>query len=78
MIPQPPEFFDLYSTDHRRREDVAAAERLRGPGALRSRTASGLRALADHLSPLPAPPRAASVPVAHGVRPVRSRCHPAA
>jgi hypothetical protein len=78
MIPQPPEFFDLYSTDHRRREDVAAAERLRGPGALRGRTASALRALADHLSPLPAPPRAASVPAVHDVRPVRSRCHPAA
>jgi hypothetical protein len=27
---------------------------------------------------LPAPPRAAGVPVAHNVRPVRSRCHPAA
>ena len=48
MFPQPPEFFDLYSTDHRRREDVAAAERLRGPGALRSGSASALRALADH------------------------------
>ncbi|HEU5244019.1 MAG TPA: hypothetical protein VFU33_06425 [Gaiellaceae bacterium] len=78
MFPQPPEFFDLYSTDRRRREDVAAAERLRGPGALRKRSASALRALADHLSPLPAPPRAASVPVAHSVRPARSRCHPAA
>ena len=78
MIPQPPEFFDLYSADHRRREDVAAAERLRGPGALRVGVASALRGLADHLSPLPAPPRAASVPVAQSVRPVRSRCHPAA
>ena len=78
MIPQPPEFFDLYSTDHHRREDVAAAERLRRPGALRSGSASALRALADHLSPLPAPPRAASVPAVHSVRPVRSRCHPAA
>jgi hypothetical protein len=27
---------------------------------------------------LPAPPRAAGVPAAHSVRPVRSRCHPAA
>ena len=35
-----------------------------------------LRGLADSLSPLPAPPRAASVPVAQSVRPVRSRCHP--
>jgi len=78
MFPQPPEFFDLYSTDHRRREDVAAAERLRGPGALRSGSASALRALADHLSPLPAPPRAASVPAVPSVRPARSRCHPAA
>ena len=38
MIPQPPEFFDLFSTDHRRREAVAAAERLRGPGGLRTRS----------------------------------------
>ena len=78
MIPQPPDFFDLYSTDHRRREDVAAAERLRRPGALRAGSASALRALADHLSPLPAPPRAASVPAVPSVRPVRSRCNPAA
>ena len=78
MIPQPTDFFDQFSLDHRRREDAAAAERLRGPGALRVRSASLLRGLADHLSPLPAPPRAASVPVAHSVRPVRSRCHPAA
>jgi len=78
MIPQPPDFFDLYATDHRRREDVAAAERLRGPGALRTGAASALRSLADHLSPPPAPPRAASVPAVHSVRPVRSRCHPAA
>ena len=78
MIPQPPEFFDLYSTDHRRREALAAAERVRGPGTLRAHAASFLRGLADQLSPLPAPPRAASVPAAHSVRPVRSRCHPAA
>lgn len=78
MIPQPPEFFDLFSTDRHARETVAAAERLRGPGSLRTGTASALRALADHLSPLPAPPRAASVPVAHSVRPVRSRCQHAA
>jgi hypothetical protein len=78
MIPQPPEFFDLYSTDHRLLEDVAAAERLRGPGTLRSGAASVLRALADHLSPLPAPPRATSVPAVHSVRPARARCHPAA
>jgi hypothetical protein len=78
MIPQPPEFFDLFATDRRGREAVAAAERLRRPGSLRTGTASALRALADHLSPLPAPPRAASVPVAHRVRPVRSRCHPVA
>jgi hypothetical protein len=78
MMPQPPEFFDLYAKDRNRREAVAAAERLRTPGAFRARAASVLRGLADHLSPLPAPPRVASVPAAHGVRPVRSRCHPAA
>jgi len=78
MIPQPPEFFPLFSTDHHRREAVATAEKLRGPGFLRERAASGLRGLADHLSPMPAPPRAASVPAVPSVRPVRSRCHPAA
>ena len=78
MMPQPPEFFDLFATERRRREAVAAAERLRGPGGLRLRTASLLRGLADQLSPLPAPPRAASAPAAPSVRPVRSRCHPAA
>jgi len=78
MMPHPPEFFDLYSTDHRRREDVAAAERLRGPGALRTGAASALRALADHLAPVSAPPRTAGVPAAANLRPVRSRCHPAA
>jgi hypothetical protein len=78
MIPQPPEFFALHTTDHRWREEIAAAERLRGPGFLRAGAASALRALADQLSPLPVPPRAASVPAAPSVRPVRSRCHPAA
>ena len=78
MMPPPPDFFDLFSTDHRRREAVAAAERLRSPGSLRTGAASMLRGLADHLSPLPAPPRAASVPAAQHVRPARSRCHPAA
>ena len=78
MIPQPPEFFPLFSTEQRRREAVATAERLRSPGSLRIGAASALRSLADHLSPVPAPPRAASVPVAQAVRPVRSRCHPAA
>ena len=78
MFPQPPEFFDLYSTDHRRREDVAAAERLRGPGSLRLRAASLLRATADHLAPASVPPRTASVPAALSPRSVRSRCHPAA
>ncbi len=76
MLPQSIDLLDLFSTDHRRREAVAAAERLRGPGVLRTRAATLLRGLADHLSPLPAPPRAASVPAAPGVRPVRSRCHP--
>jgi hypothetical protein len=78
MMPQPPEFFDLYSTDHRRREDVAAAERLRGPGSLRTRAASLLYGLAEHLDPRSAPPRMASVPVPHSLRPARSRCHHAA
>ena len=78
MIPQPPEFFDLFSTDHRQRETVAAAERLRGPGRLRTRVASLLRATADHLAPMSVPPRTAGVPASHSVRPARSRCHPAA
>ncbi|MGH3056129.1 MAG: hypothetical protein ACRDL7_14240 [Gaiellaceae bacterium] len=78
MIPQPTEFFDLFSTDHDRREDVAAAERLRSPGTFRVRAASLLRGIADQLSPLPAPPRAASVPAGPSVRPVRSRCQHAA
>jgi hypothetical protein len=78
MIPQPTDFFALHAQDHRRREAVATAERLRGSGGFRVRTASLLRGLADHLSPLPAPPRAASVPAVTSLRPVRSRCHPAA
>jgi hypothetical protein len=78
MIPQPPEFLEIFSTDHDHREAVAAAERLRGPGSLRVQAASLLRVLADQLSPLPAPPRAASVPAVQSVRPVRSRCRPAA
>jgi hypothetical protein len=40
------------------------------------RTASLLRGLADHLAPLPAPPRAASVPAVTSLRSARSRCHP--
>jgi hypothetical protein len=78
MMPQPPEFFVLFSTEHHRREAVAAAERQRGPGGLRTRAASLLRATADQLSPLPAPPRATSVPAVASVRPARTRCHPAA
>ena len=76
--PQKSEFFALFSTDHRRREAVAAAERLRGPGSLRTRAASVLRATADRLAPASAPPRTAGVPAVPRVRPVRSRCHPAA
>ena len=77
MFPQPPEFFDLYTTDRRHREAVAAAERLRGPGAFRTRAASALRTTADHLAPPSAPPRTAtSVPAPHSLRPARSRCHP--
>ena len=78
MIPQPPEFFDLHSLDHSQREGVAAAERLRGPGALRTRTASILRATADHIAPPSAPPRTASVPAPRSLRPARSRCQHAA
>jgi hypothetical protein len=78
MIPQPPEFFDLFTMDRRRLEAAAAAERLSGTGMFRTHAASLLRGLADQLSPLPAPPRAASVPAAHSVRPVRSRCNPTA
>lgn len=77
MLPHAPELLDL-STDHRHREAVAAAERLCGPGTLRVGAAALLRGLADQLSPMPAPPRAAGVPAAHSVRSVRSRCHPAA
>ena len=51
MIPQPPELLDLFFTDHRQREAVAAAERLHGSGAVRVRAASLLRRLADHLAP---------------------------
>lgn len=78
MIHQPIDFFNSFSKDHRRLEAAAAAERLRGPGSLRIRAASFLRVTADHLSPLPAPPRAAGVPAVTSLRPARSRCHPAA
>lgn len=79
MIQQPPEFLDLFSTEHRRLMADAAAERLRGPGSFRAGTASALRGLADRLSPPPAPPRAASSPVAVAKpRPVSSRCQHAA
>ena len=77
MIQQSPELLDLIALDHRQREAAAASERLRGPGALRVRVAALLRGLADNISPLPVPPRAASVPAAaQSARPVRSRCHP--
>jgi hypothetical protein len=79
MIPQPPEFLDLFSKDQSRREAVAAAERLRGPGVLRARAASALRGLADRLAPASVPPRTASSPAAvPRPRPASSRCHPAA
>ena len=78
MMPQPPEFFDLFSTDHSRLQTAAAAERLRGPGSLRTRAASLLRATADQLAPASVPPRTASVPAVPSLRPARSRCHPAA
>lgn len=60
MTFQPSEFFESFSTEHRRHMSEAAAERLRGPGGFRAGTASALRALADRLAPSPAPPRAAS------------------
>lgn len=79
MIPQPPEFLDVFSTDQRRREAVAAAERQRGPGILRAGAASALRGLADRLAPASVPPRTASSPVAAPrPRQASSRCHPAA
>ena len=74
MMPQPPEFLDLFSADQRRREGLVAAERLRGPGSLRTGAASHLRRLADRLAPASVPPRTASVPAAQSLRPVRSRC----
>jgi hypothetical protein len=51
MMPQPPEFFELFATDHRDREAVAAAERLRDPGRVRALTAGLLRSAADRLAP---------------------------
>jgi hypothetical protein len=79
MIPQPPEFLDIFSTDHDRREAVAAAERLRGPGGLRTHAASTLRALADRLAPASVPPRTVSSPAAVAKpRPASSRCQHAA
>jgi hypothetical protein len=51
MMPQPTELLDLFSTDHSEREAVAASERLRRPGNLRTRAASLLRGLADRLAP---------------------------
>jgi len=79
MFHQPPELLDLIALDHQQREAAATAERLRGPGSLRTGAASALRGLADRLSPLPAPPRAASSPVAVlQPRPVSSRCRHAA
>lgn len=79
MIPQPPEFFDLFSADRRAREAIAAAERLRSPGVVRTRAAAALRGLADHLAPASVPPRTASSPVPLPARrPAGSRCRPAA
>lgn len=79
MIPQPPEFLDIFLTDQRRLEAVATAERLRGPGVLRARAAAALRGLADRLAPASVPPRTASSPVPLPARrPAGSRCRPAA
>jgi hypothetical protein len=79
MIPQPPEFLDAFSADQQRREALAAAERLRGPGFLRARAASALRGLADRLAPASVPPRTASSPAdMPRLRPASSRYHPVA
>jgi hypothetical protein len=79
MIPQPTDFLDLFSTDRRLREDTAAAERLRSPGLVRASAAAALRGLADRLVPASVPPRTVSSPAAaHPLRPVSSRCRPAA
>jgi len=56
MLPPPPELLDHLSTDRTAREALAAAERLRGHGLLRIRTASLLRRLADRLAPAPSHP----------------------
>jgi hypothetical protein len=56
MMPQPPELLDLVATDHRHREQVAAAERMRDHRGLRVRAASLLRELADRLAPTPSIP----------------------
>ena len=79
MIPQPTDFLDLFSTDRRQREDIAAAERLRSPGLVRTGAAAILRSLADRLVPASVPPRTVSSPAAvHPLRPASSRCRPAA
>ena len=56
MMPQPPDLLELVATDHRRREAVAAAERLRGRHGLRRGAASLLRGVAERLSPSPSVP----------------------
>ncbi len=79
MIPQPPDYLDLFWTEHRRREAVAAAERLRSRGAVRVHAAAALRGLADRLAPASVPPRTVSSrAVVHLPRPASSRCRPAA
>jgi hypothetical protein len=79
MIPQPPDFLDLFWTEHRAREAAAAAERLRGPASFRTGVASALRGLADHLAPPSVPPRTVSLPVAvRRPQPASSQCRHAA
>jgi hypothetical protein len=66
MIPQTPDFLQLFETDHRRREDVAAAERLR-------------RFVVGRVFPASVPPRTVTSPAAvHELRPASSHCREAA
>ncbi len=61
MIPQPPDFLQLFAVEHRSREAVASAERL--------------RKTLHRLAPASVPPRTGSAPVAQ-LRPARP-CRPA-
>lgn len=61
MIPPTPDFFEQFTTDHRRREAAATAERLR-------------RFVVGRVIPTSVPPRTVATPAAvHVLRPARSR-----